>query len=237
MTSCREYRCCYHPSSRPHLIIIQRLYCLSMLHSLYLHKDCHPYLPTFLSILEMDNSDQIEKRFLAVLIFSPVSAQDLLRRRPVDVINELSRSSISYSRSDLDRLKQRCEQEIASPVFPTSLLTTIHPLFSQSTFDGKERVLRDLLLPTASKPISSCGIQIASLTSFPMDSPRNCSLADLLANTDPSATSAPLAPLSELFDDINELGSVEMRVLPPISFSITHTPSRNFSDLPRHCFQ
>jgi hypothetical protein len=148
------------------------------------------------------------------------NSQDLFRRRPVDVINDLSRSNISYSNSDLEGLKQRCQQEITASVFPAPLLsTTLHPLFSQSRSDGKESVLRDLLLPSTPQPIFSCGVQVASLNSFPMDSPRNYPLSDLLANTDPSVASAPLAPLSELFDDLHELGSVEMRVRPHVTSS------------------
>lgn len=44
---------------------------MSILHSLFADKDCHPYLPTFLNILETDNSDQIEKKFVALLLFYP----------------------------------------------------------------------------------------------------------------------------------------------------------------------
>jgi hypothetical protein len=128
----------------------------------------------------------------------------------VDVINELSKSNISYSRSDLQRLKVLCEQEI--PVLAPSRLLPACPLFTQQCLNGKESALRDLLLPTTPELISSCGVPISSLTSFPLDSPRNYSLSHLLASSDPSETSASLCALSDLFNELNKLGSAEIRV-------------------------
>jgi hypothetical protein len=56
-----------------HLTSSERFYCLGLLYALFAHEAVHPYLPTFLSILERSDSDQIEMIFVSMLVFSPTA--------------------------------------------------------------------------------------------------------------------------------------------------------------------
>lgn len=179
--------------------------------TLFSEKDCHPYLPTFLNILETDNSDQIEKKFIAILLFSPPAAvQEIFRKRPVDAMNELYQNNISPSpsRDDIERLKKKCEQELLHPVVPS-----VRPIFTQYASVGKEKALQNLLLPSNLEPLSSCGMPVASLNTFPLDSPRNYPYSELLVPNEQNTASTPLPELTELLENLCQFGSLELQVI------------------------
>ena len=55
------------------LEISQRIYALGILYSIHSNKSTHPFLSTFLDIIEYSHSDIVEKQFISICLFIPSS--------------------------------------------------------------------------------------------------------------------------------------------------------------------
>lgn len=147
-------------------------------------------------------------------------------------MNELVMNNISPSRDDVERLKRKCEQDLPHPIVPS-----VRPIFTQYCAVGRETALQNLLLPTNLEPISSCGVPVATLNTFPLDSPRNYPYSDLYFSPADDGVKKPLPELSELLNILTQFGDLELQVtFPTFSLMIGHY-SLNFYVLHLHNFQ
>jgi hypothetical protein len=161
----------------------------------------------------------------------------------VDIINDISKTPVSCSPAERESLRRLCEQSLTTPVPFPAPAPSLHPLLTKPWSEGKESALENLLLPTVSQPLSSCGVALASLDSFPSDSPRNISFSKLCspptAEAGDNSTSSAMTPLPELIElceSLLELGSLDFQVpLPPLLCSppSAGVPPTSSPDAPR----